>query len=392
VLQEVQKLIDDLSQEAVRLGQLDAESFKRNRFAYLRRSYAKHILEQTAGEKAKRSRVISILGDQYKGRGLVQAETMAKMQAASPDWWGRKLASGKADTALKGEKFIRLEKRALPGQASKTIPGMDPAAPGRVERVVYWPAGQRITGEYAGWTQADTWEVRDVKGGNVVLWRDFTKEEREKMGEVDEARFAIAKTMHGMIHDVETGRYLEWLARNYAKAEGQPIPGTVVEASERMRDTFAPTEWVQVPDTKIPGTAVLKYGALAGKYLPGPVWNDLRQVVGGQFRPFGETYATILRWWKTSKTALSPGVHMNNVMSNMVMADWQDVRAAHVGKALRIVLAAGGTKGGIADTEAATEILNRYRDSGGELGGWATQEISREQLDPLLTELEELTD
>lgn len=389
VLQEVQKLIDDLSQEAVRLGQLDPEAFKRNRFAYLRRSYAKHILEQTTGEKAKRSRVISILGDQYKGRGLVQAETMAKMQAAAPDWWGRKLASGKADTALKGEKFIRLEKRALPGQASKALPGMAPAGPGRVQAVVYWPAGQTITGEYAAWTQADTWEVRDIKGGQVVLWRDFTKEEREQMGEVDEARFAIAKTMHGMIHDVEVGRYLEWLGKNYAKSEGQQIPGVVVEASERMRDTFAPNEWVKVPDTKIPGTGVLKYGKLAGKYLPGPIWNDLRQVVaGGQFKPFGETYAQILRMWKTSKTALSPAVHMNNVMSNFVMADWQDVRAAHVGKSLRIILAAGGGKGGIADKAAALEILNRYKDSGGDIGSWATQEISREQLDPLLADLE----
>lgn len=387
VLQDVQKMIDDLSQEAVRLGQLDQDAFERNRFAYLRRSYAKHITEQTRGEKAKRSRVISILGDQYKGRGLVQAEPMARMQAAAPDWWGRKLAGGKADTALKGQKFIRLEKRAQPGAASRAIAGMDPAGPGRIERVIYWPADRAITSEYADWTRADTWEVRDVKGGDVVLWRDFTKEEREQMGEVDEARFAIAKTLQGMIHDVETGRYLEWLARNYAKAEGQAIPGAVVEASERYRDTFAASEWVKVPDTKIPGTSVKKYGALAGHYLPGPIWNDLRQVVGGEFKPFGDTYAKILNLWKTSKTALSPAVHMNNVMSNFVMADWQDVRAAHVGKALRIILAASGKKGGIADAEAAREVLSRYKDSGGDIGSWVTQEIAKEQIDPLLADL-----
>lgn len=388
VLQEVQKLIDDLSQEAVRLGQLDKEAFERNRFAYLRRSYAKHILAQTAGEKAKRSRVISILGDQYKGRGLVQAEPMSKMQAASPDWWGRKLKDGKADTALKGQKFIRLEKRPQPGAGTRALPGMDPAAPGRTSKVVYVPAGQAIPQQFSDWIQADTWEVRDVKGGNVVLWRDFTKDERQQMGEVDEARFAIAKTMHAMIHDVEVGRYLEWLARNYSKAEGQTIPGVVVDASERYRDTFAPNEWVKVPDTKIPGTSVLKYGALAGHYLPGPIWNDLRQVVGGQFRPFGDAYAKILSMWKTSKTALSPAVHMNNVMSNFVMADWQDVRAVHVAKSLRIILAASGKKGGIADSAAALEVLNRYKDSGGDIGSWVTQEIAKEQLDPILSELE----
>jgi hypothetical protein len=95
----------------------------------------------------------------------------------------------------------------------------------------------------------------------------------------------------------------------------------VVNASERYADTFKPGEWVKVPDSKIAGTNVQKYGTLAGRYLPGPVWNDLRQTVNGQFRPFGDTYGKILSFWKTSKTVLSPAVHMNNIMSNFVMAD-----------------------------------------------------------------------
>jgi hypothetical protein len=114
--------------------------------------------------------------------------------------------------------------------------------------------------------------------------------------------------------------------------------------------------------------------------------------------PLGETYSTLLSWWKTSKTALSPGVHTNNVMSNFVMADWHDVNATHVAKSLRIILAArtgegkGALgrvanvmgKGGIADKEAAQEILTRYENSGGAIGGWVTQEIANEQLAPVI--------
>jgi hypothetical protein len=369
----------------------------------LRRSYAKHILEQTAGEKAKRARVISILGDQYKGRGLTEAAPMAKLKNTAPEWWGRKLVQGKADTGLKGEKFIRLERRAASGEGTKPLDGMQGKQPGKLLEVVYWPAGETIPSQYSEWSKAGTFEVRDVKGENVIFWRDFTKDEREAMGEIDEARFAIAKTLHGMIHDVEVGRYLEWMAHSYALKEGQTIPGQVVEASERYRDTFKEGEWVRVPDSKIPGTSVHKYGKLAGRYLPGPVWNDLRQVVNGQFKPFGDTYAQVLRMWKTAKTALSPAVHMNNVMSNFVMADWHDVTAAHVAKALRIILAAsqregrgllGGVgnqlaKAGIADREAAREILNRYTDSGGDVGSWVTNEIAKDQLEPLLAKLEQ---
>ena len=418
VLTDVQKMIDQLSKEAVRMGQLSQEAYERNQFAYLRRSYAKHILAQTGREKAKRARTISILGEQYKGRGLTEYAPMEKIKAAMPDWWGRKLANGKADTALKGERFVRLEYRthkqsgsamtrvnggkvvpsyvtrnAMADTKTGTLAGTEVAATATVlKEVVYWPVGEAIPAKYKDWDRAGTWEVRDVKGPNAIFWRDFTKDERELMGEVDEARFAIAKTLHAMIHDVEVGRYLEWLAVKQAKKEGDAIPGEVVEASERYQDAFNPNEWVRVPDTKISGTDVLKYGKLAGRYLPGPVWNDLRQVVGGQFNPFGDVYAQVLSVWKTSKTALSPAVHMNNVMSNFVMADWHDVGAAHVAKALRILLAGSSkaalAKAGIADREAAGQILIRYADSGGDVGSWATQEIARDQLEPLLESLE----
>lgn len=402
VLTEVQKLIDQLSREAVRLGQLSPDAYERNKFAYLRRSYAKHILEQTSGEKAKRSRVLAILGDQYKGRGITELAAMDKIKNAAPEWWGRKLAKGKADKDLKGEKFIRLEKRDGNGARTKPLDGMEGKGDGRLREVAYWPAGEKIPTQYSEWTKAGTFEVRDTKGANLVLWRDFTKEEREMMGEVDEARFAIAKTLHGMIHDVEVGRYLEWMSTSQAKKEGETIPGRVVEASERMRDTFATDEWVQVPESKIPGTNVLKYGKLAGRYIPGPVWNDIRQVIAGRFQPFGETYAKVLLAWKLSKTALSPAVHMNNVMSSFIMADWHDVGAGHVYKALRIILAASkrdgkglignignvASRAGIVDREAAREILDRYSDSGGEVGSWIENEIRDDQLAPLLESLE----
>lgn len=403
VLTEVQQLIDQLSQEAMRLGQLSPEAYKANRFAYLRRSYVKHTAELTTGEAKKRARAITVLGDQYKGRGMTDAANMNQIQNLAPEWWKRKLQAGKADASLKGEKFVRLERRAASGEGVKPLEGMTGKAPGKLLEIAYYPAGEKLPAKYQDWNQAGEWTVRDVKGGNLVMWRDFTKSERETMGEIDEARFAIAKTLHGMINDVEVGRYLEWLGQTYAKVDGDSIPGTVVEASERMRDTFKPGDWVKVPETKISGTNVYRYGKLAGRYLPGPIWNDLRQVVNGQFMPLGETYANLLRLWKTSKTALSPAVHTNNIMSNFVMADWHDVSAGHMAKALRILLAAskGTDRAGMggaalraastlgrADIEASKAIVARYQDSGGDIGGWATQEIRDEQLKPLLDMLE----
>ena len=402
VLKDVRTMIDQLSQEAVRLGQLDAETFKKHRFAYLRRSYAKHMEEMTKRDMGKRQRAIAILGDQYKGRGMVDDVAMSKVQNVAPEWWKRKTQAGKADKGLKGEKFIRLERRANTGAGTAPLAGMTGRPDGKLLEVAYWPAGEPMPAKFKDWNENGTWEVRDTKGANLVMWRDFTKSERQAMGEIDEARFAIARTLHGMINDVETGRYLNWVAERYGEIDPARVTGQVVEASERMRDTFAKDEWVKVPDTKIPGTQVMKYGKLAGRYLPGPIWNDVRQLAGARFQPLGETYAAILSAWKTAKTALSPAVHTNNVMANMVMADWHDVGAGHMLKALRILLAANDRDGkgilgnvgnvaaraGILDREAAREILNRFQDSGGGIGTWITQEIQKEQMLPLLEAVE----
>ena len=489
VLADVEKMIDSLSKEAVALGQINQDVVDRHRFAYLRRSYVKHTTELTKGEAAARQRAISILGDQYKGRGMTDAAPMSKIQNVAPEWWKRKTQAGKADAMLKGEKFIRLERRAPSGE--ETIDYVEGPAPGmtrlyhgsathgrydgkawfstskeyaknyrndaqlqyvdyptdklnaiadpdnygqtidkgftinveldssetglrkpviaakspkksRLLEVAYWPASEPVPGRYGSWDQSGTWEVRGTKGDKLILWRDFTKQERVTMGEIDEVRYAIAKTLQGMIHDVETGKYLEWLAHNYAKKPGEKVDGQVIEASEKLRDAFGKNEWVKVPDSKISGTEVLKYGTLAGRYLPGPIWNDVRQL-GGSMRIGPKFYQAIMSAWKTSKTALSPAVHLNNVMANFVMADWHDVTAAHTLKALRIMMAAspGNAKGligrasnvaskvgGIADKDAAQEIMNRYQDSGGGIGTWAVQELHKEQIAPLLEEIE----
>ncbi|WP_150429139.1 hypothetical protein [Dechloromonas sp. CZR5] len=408
VMEEVKGMIDNLSEEAVSLGQLDQETFNRNRFEYLRRSYIKHTAELTKSETASRKRAIAIMGDQYKGRGMTDAVDMAKFKNIAPEWWNRKLKNGQADKQLRGEKFVRLERRQAFGAGVMDLeqaagPGeTNRQQKGRLLEVIYWPANEAIPAKFSTWEHAGTWEVRDTKGGKLVVWRDFTKQERVTMGEIDEARYAIAKTLHGMIHDVETGRYLEWLANTYSKQLASDVPGDLVEASERMRDTFKPGEWVQVPETKIAGTQVLKYGKLAGRYIPGPIWNDVRQTVGFRFKPLGETYAAILSAWKTAKTALSPAVHTNNVMANFVMADWHDVTAGHIAKALRIILGAsqregrgligrtgnGLSRAGMRDAEAAREIINRYQESGANLGSWVTAEIQKDQLEPLLEAME----
>src|SRR3546814_14106624 len=89
-------------------------------------------------------------------------------------------------------------------------------------------------------------------------------------------------------------------------------------------------------------------------------------------------------------------------MANFVMADWHDVGANHILKAMRILLAANQRQGkgligrtvnaaaraGIEDRAAGMAILNRYLDSGGDIGTWAAQEIAKDQINTMYEALE----
>lgn len=383
IIRTVKKVIDDLSQEAVRLGDLSPESFERNRWSYVHRSYQRFVLEAPAQLKSEMQRSLRIRGDQYKGRGMQELEPMARLKNVAPDWWGRKLREGKADAGLKGQRFIRFERRAPVGEGTEDLPGMGTLGRrGRLLEVAYWPAEESIPSRFEAWERdAAPWQVRDTKGDKVVLWRDFTQDERRAMGEIDEVRYAIAATLHRAIRDVETSRMLEWLAVHQGKTEEQvPRGATKVEARESLLRAFKPDEWVQVPVSDIPNTGgVKRYGKLAGMWVPGPVWNDVRQITGQRVQPFGELYGDLLRAWKISKTALSLPVHMNNVMSNVIMADWHDVTARSVARALHVIVHR--------DRPDNARIIERFEDAGGSEGLYALSELQREQVQPLLEQL-----
>ena len=383
VLREVKQRVQDMGREQVRLGLLSAAAFERNQWAYLHRSYKKYELEQTEKVRQRRGRAIQVWGDAYIGRGLFDSVDPAKLQGRG--WFGTSSRYRQADKQVVGQKFIRLERRANSGEGVMNLPGIEGSKKqGRLLEAVYWKADEPIPSQYADFEQAGVWQARDTKGAKVVMWRDFTPDERKKMGEIDDFRYAMLKTLHFATHNVEVGRFLEWVADTQAVPDEDRLPAgaEVREANESLSVTYGRDVWVQVPMTNAGGSKTRKYGKLAGQFVPGPVWNDLRQIVRTQhIQPFGELYADVLRFWKVSKTALSPVVHMNNVVSNIVMADWHDVTARDIITGLRTYLRR--------DTDAAAKTaFEDFEDAGGTQGLYVLSEIQKDQLEPLLEALE----
>lgn len=348
--------IDDLGREAVDAGLISEETCKRNENAYLHRSYARFEAESAGKDGANWKRAATLRADSFKGRGI--------REDVSEDALLRHAA-----TAVLGDRFTRMEKRD---------------ASGKLRRVEYVPADRSVPAAFADWHNAGSWEARWVdKNNKVGLWRDLTADERQKLGEIEEVRYAFARTVLQATHDVEMARFLNWVGDEYAQDDAPADKTKPASEGFVSLATYKPDEWVRVPESSVPGTPIKRYGALAGRYIPGPMWNDLRSTV--DFRAssdIGRLYQTLLQAWKISKTALSPAVHMNNVMSNFVLADIADVRPTDLLRSLKTMHAAHG------GDEEASALMDRFADSGADQGNAAAADLHHDYVKPLLDELE----
>jgi len=367
---EIRLAIDEMGREAVHLGLISEESYQKNKGAYLHRVYLKHeggggkLMRWAHGlETVKRKKFI---GNELKGRGIDMEVTMEKLLTLMPqDWWGRKMQKEEADAALRGMKFHVFDRLSKPkGETKRKI----------VERV-YWPSTKPVPIRFDAWESRGEYEVRSV-GKKVRLWRDFTKAERESMGEILDARYTIGKTFMLMSHDLAVGRFYRDIALNEAWSRKDPPPpmddGHPSWTTPRHRNaTYTDVEWVLVPSDKIPGAAAAKWGGMAGMYVRKEIWMDLNQLDIMNTPAF---WRRLMTMWKVNKTARSPVVHMNNVMSNFVFMDMADIRFRDLVKGLREYVKKG----------------KHYEDvklHGGFGGSFADQELRREVLEPILRDL-----
>lgn len=167
--------------------------------------------------------------------------------------------------------------------------------------------------------QALGWELRGKDGKPVSLagrkptdpvqvWRDFTPAERAKMGEVRDAFYRFARGYTDTQRDIALGRLFARIADTVAREDN-------------------PGGWVQVPDTTVPDTGVKRFGKLAGQWVPGDVLAELKAKTGPSSE-LAKVYLKALSLWKEGKTSLNPVSHVNNMVSNVIMADLAGLNVA----------------------------------------------------------------
>lgn len=385
VSEPIRRTIDDLGYELVQLGYLDAETWQKNLGSYLHRSYAKH--EGDLSDLPGLSRKIlgrnsrSLVGDQLKARGILHDVTMDKLERVTPpEWWGSKKRAGRADKSLKGTMWIVLEKTKGPDPdqaGTQTDEELQMERKTRVVDRVWVPAENGIPRGYEGWDNRGTFEVLNVDGDTITMRRDYTEAEQEAMGKVMDARYNLIRTFQLFAHDISSGRFFEDIAKNDQWAVKKPPAGAQVTQGKRPSgksrglSVALGYDWVEVPEDFVTGTRTKRWGALAGMYVRPEIWIDMNELDKAGKKGLWDS---VLTHWKLNKTARNPVVHLNNVMSNLVLMDLIDVSVVDLMDAI--------------ESYVSQDIDHIEAQKAGAYGQmFVDEELNRNALDPIIREM-----
>ena len=167
--------------------------------------------------------------------------------------------------------------------------------------------GQNAKENYIKYSYMQYYDKKDVasKGFSIGKLKarneDLSYEDRVKLGLIEDAAIAVTQTLNSQNNQIQKAILLKSLADEYAV--DQPKDG-----------------YVKVSDESV-GGGVKKYGALAGKYVPSVIYDDLQNagVVSSIFDAI-RPYTDIIDHIKVNLTVKNPATHGYNVLSNSVLA------------------------------------------------------------------------
>jgi len=350
------KLINEMSQDYIDMGLITKETFNRNKNIYIKRSYKGKLENRPFGEELKH-------------RGATDNTTLKEFDEV---YKKQKAYTTTSQKVAKDGIFKEAEgkKKLIKGHQ-----GWEILESSKVEM-------QLITDKYNN-------KIRLTKNKNKKLklisdkkkelsemkinirW-EYTKPQRVGLSEIEDAAFAIAETGRAGASSLSQYKFYDSISKqDYTYDSFAKVPRDLKKV------------YKQIPTTAISKTGnKLRYGNLAGKYVPEEVYKNLL-ATSAYYRKessgFFKTYKSLNSYWKVSKTAWNPTVHVNNVMSNVILHDLVDAdfkyllpaykaltthnKANKAGKIQRSQLVEAATKHGVFDADLITTELKNIQAS-----------------------------
>lgn len=149
--------------------------------------------------------------------------------------------------------------------------------------------------------------------------------------------------------------------------------GGGMSASPMVRAAYRRTgTWVRMPKGD---EADSTYGALAGKIIPGPVWNSLMDM--HDRKPFFNFQALndVMQFYKDMKTTKNPATHVTNIASNVVLSYMHDIPFLTVAKAAQLYSMYEVSPSKLSAAEM--DMVQAFMNSGAMLGSYTTAEAKQ---------------
>jgi hypothetical protein len=288
-------VIKTAGQELVDAGLLNPKTFRKNAESYLHRSYESKLTGSDKDGFKKIAKRFKIIGDELRPRGI----TLEPINRAT-------FVRNKQKYLADG--FEDIDIRNVPDDM-KVIEQFTPSQWKKADKKRYKIFIEREDGKIF---------AEDLK--KIKPRRDLTKEERTKLGEIENASFGIAETGRLMTNDLAAYK----LFSNISRSEFSLSPKEF--ANKISNGSIDEDAWVKISDNyKFPDKPyeVKEWGKLAGSYVPREVYDDLTVVMKNQGDELGikRSYLKALNFWKKTKTVFNPTVHVNNTMSNVMLYD-----------------------------------------------------------------------
>jgi hypothetical protein len=270
----------------------------------------------------------------------------------------------------------------------------DPAGP-QVPQGYMSIKGYETTGNPVGFTvdPSRQWRISGKKGEGYKFTSNMTAQQAILEKKVTELANAMRNTMAALANN--------YASRNFSKAastlgyeDGKPTelsvsfdsleavkkifgrapnPNQVLSVSKdeaktpQIADLYRNTNtWVKIPDVEA-------YGALAGKYMPGPVWSAMTDMADRKPLVSFRAYNASMRWFKKAKTVYNPGTHVTNIASNVTLAMMHDIPVSTIASAAKLFTKYELNAKSLTPSELA--IMSQFMNSGAMLGDYSSAEV-----------------
>ncbi len=335
IARQAQELDDFISYTADRMKELGMLPPDLETGGYLHRYYAKHLkLDSNLKEAFKQAKRQSLSGTYSMRRGT---EEIFKQEYLSPAVKQQIQEYDRINNRIKALKKtegdliadqtgielaeLREQLKELQAIELREYVGIQDGKP---RSFLFMPDEvARVPGMEQPEPSDRVWSLRGTVGDMPVLWRDWTKAERESWGEITDAGYRFVRGQSEVAHDLSMATMFKKISdrSDWVSNEPRMINGE---------------EWEQVPTTRIKNSQMFKYGALAGKYVKPDVWRSLEhynQPLFGRGRA-ATIYRNLLDKWKLYKTVYNPVSHFNNSVSNLQMYYMAGYSARHLGSSI----------------------------------------------------------